>query len=93
MVKNGFVEKVIHGFHLDSEPLPRQPLLEIFGDRRILIENHCGICEYGNERITVRVRRGRICINGKQLSLAFISRERLIITGCIEAVVLHRGQG
>lgn len=92
MAKSGFVEKVIHSFHLDSEPLPRQPLLELLGDRRILIENHCGICEYGNERIVVRVRKGRIGINGKQLSLSFISRERLIITGCIEAVMLHRGQ-
>ncbi len=40
------------------------PLTEIAGDRRVLIENHLGITEYGPEKIQVRVRFGAICVQG-----------------------------
>ena len=31
--------------------LPGQPVVELVGDRRVLIENHIGVTEYGTERI------------------------------------------
>ena len=33
--------------------LPGVPIVELAGDRRVLIENHRGVTEYGMERICV----------------------------------------
>lgn len=92
MGDRGFLERVVRGFDLDAEPLPGQTLLELVGDRRVLIENHCGVSEYANTKICVRVKKGQICVCGKGLNLALMSRERLIICGCIESVHLMQGR-
>lgn len=68
--------------------LSRVPLVEIAGKDRVLIENHYGICEYGCDKICVKIKDGLICINGKDLSLSLISKERVVITGRLESVVL-----
>ena len=72
------------------DELPKQPLLELTGDGRLLIENHRGICVYGKERICIRVQYGMIEINGEQMELAMISCQKLIVKGKINSVSLHR---
>lgn len=74
---------------LQLEPLPRIPLVEIYGQRRVLIENHQGIIAYGCNEILIKVRYGRICVSGECLKLVNMSRERLVITGRIFAVNLQ----
>lgn len=66
----------------------KSPLIEIIGNRRILIENHRGITEYSCERITVKKQGGSISIIGESLQLAAITNERVIITGDISGVEL-----
>lgn len=92
MADRNFWDRMMQGFDLDAEPLPGQPLLELVGTQRILIENHCGLAEYGDKLMRVKVRKGSICICGKELGLVQMSRERLIICGCIESVHLIRGK-
>ena len=70
---------------------PGLPLTEIAGDRRVLIENHLGITEYGPEKIQVRVRFGAICVQGCGLRLALMAKDRLVIFGEIRAVQFLRG--
>ena len=72
------------------EALPGIPLVEIAGDGRVLIECHCGVMEYGTERIRVRVRYGEICVLGTGMELALMRRQSLVITGKISAVQLNR---
>lgn len=78
--------------HLYGEPLPGIPLVEIWDQKRVLIENHQGIVGYGCEEILVKVRFGRICVCGENLKLAKMSKEKLVITGKICAVNLQ-GRG
>ena len=59
--------------------------------RRVLIENHLGITEYGPEKIQVRVRFGAICVQGCGLRLALMAKDRLVIFGEIRAVQFLRG--
>lgn len=73
-----------------SEPMPGMPLVEIAGQGRILIENHRGVCSYGREQIRVRVKYGQIEISGCGLVLGCMSRERIVVTGHIDAVRLIR---
>lgn len=68
------------------------PLLELYGDRRVLIEHHRGVIEYGRERIQVCARYGQICICGSCLELAKMTSEQLVITGRIDSVHLVRRQ-
>lgn len=70
--------------------VPGQPIAEIAGDRRVLIENHLGVTAYGTERIAVKVRFGFLCVTGCQLELMHMSKEQLVICGRIDAVTLQR---
>lgn len=92
MRDSNFWERMIRGLDLDAEPLPGEPLLELVGGQRVLIENHCGVSEYGDSQMCVKVKNGHFCICGKRLNLAQMSRERLVICGCIESIRLVRGK-
>ena len=69
---------------------PGMPIVEIAGNRRVLIENHNGIAEYGNEKIVILVKLGKIIISGTQLEVCNMSRHQLVIVGCIDAVSVER---
>ena len=73
-----------------EEPFPGQPLVELAGDRRVLIEQHRGVREYSTERISVGVRFGLVQVCGSCLELSRMTREHLVITGNIDCVVLKR---
>lgn len=76
----------------DIENQFQQPLVEICGEKRIYIENHSGVIEYGTERIGVRVRYGSVYIVGCDLRLCHMSGRQLLIRGKIESVSLLRGE-
>lgn len=82
--------KWIDSLDLPEEPIPGQPLVEIAGSNRVLIEHHCGVTEYGRNQICVKVKYGKLCVQGKGLELARMTRSVLIISGCIDCVRLER---
>lgn len=75
---------------LTGEPLPGQPIVEIAGDNRVLIENHFGVKEYGTQRITVKVKYGCVCVSGRGLELQRMTKEQLVIKGRIDCVTVQR---
>lgn len=75
---------------LPEEPIPGKPLIEIVGHERVLIEHHCGVTEYGRSLISVKVRYGRVSVQGRGLELTRMTREMLVISGCIDCVRLER---
>lgn len=75
---------------LDSETLPLQPILELCGERRVLIENHGGVTEYGPEKICVSVRYGQVEICGKGLRLCRMQGPQLVILGRIDVITVIR---
>ena len=85
-----FFERLAEETDLSGQPLPGQPIVEIAGDRRVLIENHFGVKEYSKERITVKVRYGCVSICGCQLELLRMTREQLVIRGRIDGVSIQR---
>lgn len=86
----GFLERLTEGTELLSEPLPGQPIVEIAGDRRVVVENHGGVTQYSREKIGVKVKFGTVCVCGCGLELVRMSREQLIIVGRIDGVHLIR---
>lgn len=84
--------EIAQGMYLESEPLPGIPLVEIYNQNRVLIENHMGVLRYGHCEIQIRMRFGILCVCGKSLELARMTKEQLIITGNIlEVKFLGRG--
>lgn len=73
-----------------SNALPGVPIVELAGDRRVLIENHRGVIEYGSEQICVKVKFGSLRICGQNMELAKMTGEQLVITGVIESVTIRR---
>lgn len=91
MTKKGhWVQRIADGADLYGEPLPGIPIVEIAGDRRVLIERHRGVIEYGEQRIRVRVSYGIICITGSCLELTQMTKQQLIVSGQIDCVQLQR---
>lgn len=90
MRQRGWIERFTESADLQGELMPGQPLVELFGDRRVLIEHHGGVTEYGREKIQVRVKYGFLCICGGCLELARMTAEQLVITGRIDTVTLIR---
>ena len=76
---------------LTDEPIPGRPLVEILDYRRVLIEHHKGVNEYGENLIRVKVKFGSICVCGSCLELTRMSKSQLIISGNIESIHLNRG--
>lgn len=88
--RRGFWDRLAESADLPGEALPGQPLLEVVGDRRVLIEQHRGVTEYSRERIGIRVSYGQIVICGCELELTRMCKEQLVITGRIDGITLRR---
>ena len=89
--KRNILERMTLAANLPGEAIPGQPLLEIIGENRILIENHLGVCRYSNSNINIKVRFGAICVCGQNLMIVHITKHQIVITGRIESVSLVRG--
>jgi sporulation protein YqfC len=82
------LRRIAIGTDLPEEYLTAQPILELCGKNRLLIEHHGGVTEYGRERICVKVSFGEYCITGIGLSLCRMQGQQLLIRGTIFSVEL-----
>ena len=90
MQNRNWIQKLADNADLSAETLPGVPVVELAGERRVLIERHQGMTEYSRERIRVRVCYGIVCICGSGLELSHMSRDKLVISGQIDAVQIER---
>lgn len=89
--KGNWVRRIAEGAEICGQSLPGVPIVEIAGDKRILVEHHGGVVEYGPERIRIRVNFGTLCICGTCMKLKQMSKQQLIISGRIDCVQIQRG--
>jgi len=89
--RKNFLDRMAIASDLTAEPIPKQPLVELAGERRVIIENHLGVTGYGSSEICVKVRFGHILICGRGLELVRMTKEQLVIMGSIEGIRLCRG--
>ena len=85
-----WLEKLSEGMDLPGEPIPGQPLVDLAGDRRVLVENHSAVIHYSGDMICVKVRYGHIRICGDCLSLSRMTKSQLVISGRIDSITLVR---
>ena len=81
--RNSFSRKI-------DEPKPTWPLVEIVGDKRVLIERHKGVVGYDTQKVCVRLSFGVIIIDGCNLEIVNMTKTQLVITGRIQNVSMKR---
>ena len=86
-----FMEQIAVAADLEGMPLPGMPIIEISGEHRVLVEHHQGVVSYGDDEICVKVNYGMVRVRGSQLNLSCMTREKLMIIGCIDDVKLMSG--
>ena len=92
MRKNDMMQRMTDVAARASEPIMLQPLVELCGEKRLLIEHHMGIEEYSSKTVQVKVKFGSISVNGCNLEINCMTAEQLVITGNIEAISLQKGK-
>lgn len=85
-----FWERIAQRADVSEETFPSQPIAELVGDRRVLIENHLGVTQYSCEKIGVKVKYGCLFVCGQDLMLAHMTKVQLVITGRIDSISLVR---
>lgn len=78
----------IQQFHQRENVLPVRPIVELAGQRRLLIENHQGVLSYAPNEIKIKVSYGCVIITGASLQLMEMSRVKLAICGRIDCLQL-----
>ena len=76
-----------------SEMLSKQPLLELCGDHRVLVENHNGIGDFSAGRIDIKTKFGLYSIDGLDLEICRMTAEQIVISGEIDTITLFRETG
>lgn len=93
MRRKDMMERVTQVASRTGEPILMQPLLELCGEHRVLIEHHRGVAEYSTEAIKVNVRFGAIRILGDNLEICRMTSEQLVVVGNVATVDLLKGEG
>lgn len=87
-------EKTLHrlsgSIYQSNDAFPGMPIVELAGDRRVLIENHMGVIEYGNKKISIKVKYGVLSVCGDDMELAKMTKHQLVVTGRIDTVAICR---
>ena len=73
----------------DSPVIPR-PIIEVCGDRRVLVEHHRGVLSFSDDHIDVRVSFGAVHICGESLFIHCMTKFQIVIKGQIRSVTLNR---
>ena len=91
--KGHWVQRITEGSGIYGESMPGVPVVEIAGDRRVLIERHEGVVEYGTEQVRIRMKYGVVAIGGCGLQLKQMTKQQLVISGRIDCVQIQRRCG
>lgn len=87
-----FYDRLAHLSALGNGTVPGVPLIEIIADKRVLIENHHGVCRYTHDQICVKTALGVIRIDGKCLFLEKMTKEQITVIGRIEGIYICRSE-
>ena len=69
-----------------------EPQVLLSGDRQLTVEGHRGIRSYGPERIEVRTARACVCVDGRELRVAMLNPDCMVIRGRLRGVTLEAAE-
>lgn len=77
------LEKAAELFDLPGDVVAGMPKITVTGCRRVHIENHKGILEYGDTEICINGGKVIIRIRGDGLELRSMNADEMLITGFV----------
>jgi len=83
-------EKLLLAVGLPCVARGNQLLIEVYGNQRVIIENHSGVAAYHTGEIIVNARKWDVHIVGSNLALAKMSGCQLVICGEIASVTYEK---
>ncbi len=81
--KKSVWERVAGALDLPADIVARLPRIEIVGCRRLFMENHQGILEYGDEAVHINGGQVIVKIKGQGLELSAMNAVELSLKGLI----------
>ena len=87
-----FLVKAAKLFDLPADIAANLPHIELRGFEECSLDCHRAIIAYEPEKIIVAVNTGEVTIEGANLELRHMHRDRLTITGRIECVRYEEGR-
>lgn len=79
-----FRQRLAEIFDLPQEVILDLPLISIVGNLNLKVENHRGIIKYTPELVKLRIKRGQLIIEGRQLNIKQIKKEKVVVVGKID---------
>lgn len=73
---SSFVQEAVHA-------LPR---IVLTGREELIVENSAGICEFGENSITLRTSEGALLITGERLTILRAQQDSVALSGRISSV-------
>ena len=86
--QNKLLGRLTAAAYSQEVPVPGVPIIEIAGNRRVLIECHKGISQYTDRLVCVNVKFGFVQVSGESLEICRMTKDQLVISGCIEQISL-----
>lgn len=86
MGKNNLKNKISETANMPKDILSGLPILKMWGDSELYIENFRGLLEYMDTLIRLQARIGKIVIKGKMLQIEYYTNDDMKITGTIEMI-------
>ena len=87
--KNEKAELLSERLDLPSDISVGSAKLSVYGNSKVLIENHKGILHYGENQIELNARGMTIRILGDELSISAMDKNDMLITGRILSLELN----
>lgn len=82
-IEDGLLERAADVFDLPGDIIAGLPRIQIVGCNELLMENHKGILEYGEDKIDINGGKVMVRIRGNKLELRAMSSRELLIAGHI----------
>ena len=84
-----WMDRLTQQLDLDGE-VDLDSVVEVVGDRRVLVEHHKGIFLYQQDRIGIHVKYGDILVEGCGMEIVSMTGYQLVITGRIDGICIER---
>ena len=85
--KSKIANDICSNYGLSKDAMLYYPIVYIYGDKELIIENFKGIYEYNSDNITIKTVNGFIKIAGKGFEIRQFDSEDIRIFGDIKNIV------
>jgi len=84
--KKSVRELIAEGLDLPKELIMDIPRLTMIGTKQLFLENYKGIVEYESNKIRIKIHKGIITLEGKDMFIKEITSEDIMVTGDIGTI-------